>query len=358
MFEKLKKKSISNALALVVILAIIGVVLIVLEFANFMAILNGHVKFEDLKPEEITDHLIVDASINANFGAFIEEYEENTKTHSTRTTNLYYVIWTGDEDAEDYRYMGIRVPVYDEEEMEEMAEATYYYEYSEPIEYSGAIVKMDDEEYGYFKDYFLASGFTEQDIEDWTLPYYINVGALTGGAAVTVYVILGVGILLIVIAIIRLILALKGNGLKPIKKELEVAGISESEAEYDYESARVFVKRSDIRIGRRLMFFFSGMKVHALPNDKLVWAYLKTTTHRTNGIKTGTTYEVILNTYEKKRFSLPVAKEAIAKEILGYIGETMPWVVLGYEDDLNIMYNRDYQKFLQLRYNNAQQEQF
>lgn len=358
MFEKLKKKSITKALVPAIILVIAGIVLIAIEAANFMAILNGHVKFEDLKPEEIKDHLIVDASINANFGAFIEEYEENTKTHATRTTNLYYVIWTGDEYAEDYRYMGIRVPVEDEKAMEEMAEATYYYEYVDPIEYSGAIIEMDDEEYSYFKNYFLQSGFTEQEIEEWTLPYYINVGALTGGAAVTVYIILGIGVLLILIAIIRMILALTGNGLNPIRKELEAAGLNESDAEYDYESARLFAKKNDIRIGRRLTFFMLGMEAHAVVNDKLVWAYMKSTTHRTNGIKTGTTYEVILNTYEKKRFSIAVDKEAVVQEILQYIGETMPWVVVGYRDDIEKLYTKEYQNFLQLCYNKERQEQY
>ena len=53
----------------------------------------------------------------------MEQYEENTKTHARHTTDLYYVIWTGDENAQDFRYMGIKVPASDEYKMEEMAEA-------------------------------------------------------------------------------------------------------------------------------------------------------------------------------------------------------------------------------------------
>lgn len=358
MFEKLKQKSIKKSLVSVILLMVIGIVLIVVEFSNFKSLMNGHVKFETLAPEEINEDLIVDASITANFGAFIEEYEENTKTHVTRTTSLYYIIWTGDEDAEDFRYMGVKVPVADESAMEAMAEATYNYEYSDPIEYSGAINKMTDEEYGYFKDYFLESGFTEEEIEDYTLPYYIQVGALTGGAAVSVYVILGIGVVLLLIGIIRLAMVLSGSGLNTIKKELEAAGFTESDAEYEYESAKTFDKSGDIRIGRRMTFYMMGSKPHVIANEKIVWVYQNTTTHRTNGIKTGTTYSVVVNTYEKKSMHLGVDKESIAQEILEYVNETMPWAVVGYNDDISKMYNRDYQNFLQLRYNQPRQDLF
>ena len=358
MFEKLKKKSVTKSLVSVIILMVIGIILIVVEFSNFRSLINGHVQFETLKPDEINEDLIVDASITVNFGAYMEEYEEDTTTHVTRTTDLYYVIWTGDEDDEDFRYMGIKVPAADENEMEAMAEATYNYEYSDPMEYSGAINKMTDEEYRYFKECFLESGFTEQEMEDYTLPYYIDAGALVGGAAITVYIILGIGILLVLIGIIRLVLALSGNGLKAIRKELADAGFNENNVDYEYEGARLFAKGNDVRIGKKLTFFMLGSKPHVVLNEKIVWVYQRTTTHRTNGIKTGTTYEVVLNTYEKKTFHISVPKENVSLEILQYMNESMPWVVVGYNDDINNLYYKDYENFLQLCYHQKSQEQF
>lgn len=357
MFDKLKKKSIKKSLFSVILLVVIGLFLIGVQFSSLMSLLKGHAKFETLAPDEIYEGLIVDASINTNFGYFAESYEENTDTHATRTTDLYYVIWTGDEDDEDFRYMGIKVPASDEDAMEAMAEATYYYEYSDPIAYSGTIKKMNDEEYKYFKEYFTDSDWTEEEVEDWTLPYYINVGALTGGAAATVYVIFGIGVVLVLLGIITFITALNGGKLKALKKELEAAGISDTETEYDYESARVFDEKAGIRIGRKLTYFMGGSKPHVIPNDKLVWAFQRTITHRTNGIKTGTTYEVVLNNYDKKSFHVSVKKEAMSVEILQYIAQNMPWVVVGYNDDLNKLFNKDYQNFLEICYNKARAEE-
>lgn len=351
MLEKLKKKSIVKALPAVIILFIVGIVLIGLEVSNLKSLIRGHVKFETLAPEEINADLIVDASIDVNFGAFMEEYEENTKTHATRTTSLYYIIWTGDEDSEDYKYMGIKVPASDERKMEEMAEAAYNYEYSDPIEYSGAVNKMSSQEYEYFKEYFLESGWSEEEVEEYTLPYYISAGALIGGAATTVYGVFGIGVILIVIGLIMLIHALTGGKLKAFKKEIEESGFSQADVEFDYESAKLFNKGNDLRIGRRFIFYMGGNKPHIIVNDQVIWAYQQNTTHRTNGIKTGTTHEILVYQLNNKKIAhIFVPKEALGTEVLQYINQVIPKAVVGYSDELVRLYQKDYQEFLQLRY--------
>ncbi len=95
-----------------------------------------------------------------------------------------------------------------------------------------------------------------------------------------------------------------------------------------------------------------------LSNEKIVWAFQRTTTHRTNGIKTGTTYEIALKNYEKKNFQVSVPNEQTGQEILQYIVEAMPWVVVGYNNDLNKMFSGDYQNFLQLRYNQVPRDPY
>lgn len=354
MLEKLKKKSVIKSLPIVIIMLTVGIGLIVLEFSNVKSLMRGHVEFESLAPDEINGDLIVDVTLYDNFGCYMEQYEENTKTHIQRTTDLYYVIWTGDDNAEDFRYMGIKVPVSEERAMEAMAEATYNYEYSDPIHYSGAINKMTAEEYKYFTEYFEGSDM-EDEMDKWTLPYYINVGALTGGAAISAWVIAGIGLALVLIAVILLILALTGGRLKTFKKELAEMGMDESGADYEYESAALFSKKSDLRVGRRLTFFLAGGEPHVIANDKLVWAYQSTTTHRTNGIKTGTTYTVILRTLDKKYFVVSVSKEAEAQDALQHISQNVPGAVVGYDDNLNKMFQKDFQNFLQLKYNQKEQ---
>lgn len=354
MLAELKKKSIMRAIPLVLLFVIAGGVLFAAEFSNIRSLLRGHVKFETLLPDEINGDLIVEASINANFGAYMEEYSKNTKTNVTRTTDIYYVIWTGDDDSEDYKYMGIKVPASYGGQMDRMAEATYNYEMSDTIYFTGAVNKMSSEEYQYFREYFQESDWTDEEIDEYTLPYYISVGALTGGAATSAYVIFGIGIALIVFGVIILLYALSGGDVKAFQKEAATLGMSEMELEAEYAGARVMIQKDNLRIGRRLIFYMTGRRTRVIVNDKIVWAYQQSTTHRTNGIKTGTTYEILvylLNEKKARRINMP--GEEKAGEVLQYMYENIPTAVVGYTDELLSLFNKDYQGFLNLRYHNA-----
>ncbi len=354
MLAELKKKSIMRAIPLVLLFVIAGGVLFAAEFSNIRSLLRGHVKFETLLPDEINGDLIVEASINANFGAYMEEYSKNTKTNVTRTTDIYYVIWTGDDDSEDYKYMGIKVPASYGGQMDRMAEATYNYEMSDTIHFTGAVNKMSSEEYQYFREYFQESDWTDEEIDEYTLPYYISVGALTGGAATSAYVIFGIGIALIVFGVIILLYALSGGDVKAFQKEAATLGMSEMELEAEYAGARVMIQKDNLRIGRRLIFYMTGRRTRVIVNDKIVWAYQQSTTHRTNGIKTGTTYEILVYLLnEKKARRINVPGEEKAGEVLQYMYENIPTAVVGYTDELLSLFNKDYQGFLNLRYHNA-----
>lgn len=356
MLEKLKKKSIVKKLPTIIILIIVGLGLIGLEFWGIIALMRGHVEFETLEPEEISRGLVVDASIAYNFGGFMEKYEENTSTHVTRTTDVYYVICTGNENSKDSKYMAIKVPASDEWDMEQMAENTYNGLYSEPISYSGAINKMSSKEYQYFKEWFMEGGWTEDEVEEYTLPYYISVGALTGGAASSVYFFVVIGLILILNGVIMLIYVLTGKSLGAFKKQIAETGLSDMDVEREYEGAKLFNKRNDLRIGKRITFFMIGNKPQLIVNDQIVWAYQQTTTHRTNGIKTGTSYGILIyQLNSKKNFSISVPNANAALEILQYMNETMPKAVIGYSDDLSKLYRKNKQEFLQLRYYRVEQ---
>lgn len=348
MLNELKKQSFKNSLFGTILMAAIGIVLLVISTKSVIMVLHGHYDFESLEPHEIDDTKIVDASVTTNFGSFIEEYEKNTKTGATHTTNLYYVIWTGDDESTDFRYIGVKMPKSYQQVMDAMADATYNYEFSEPVEVSGALRKMDDEELRYFKEYFLESGWTEEEFEEGTLPYFIDYGSLVGASGVFFVVVECIGILLIILAVIRIIYALSGGYLKKFQRELDTLGCSVERADMEFHTAPLIV--DSLRIGRIFTFYFSGNRPHIILNDKIVWAHQFTTTHRTNGIKTGTTYEVVMYTIEKKALHASVSSQSSAHMVLDHMANTMPWVVLGYTKDIDKLYKHDFENFLRGRY--------
>lgn len=353
MFEELKKKALKSSLVLTVLFFIIGAVMVGLMATNMFYIVTGYADFEQLEPEEIKNQL-VEYDMEYNFGCCIEEYEYNETTKRSTTTYLYYIIWTGDENAEDFRYMTVKVPASYEKQMEKMAEYSYNYVASDPISIKGKITKLGDEEYEYFLDFFEEVGWSETDIAEGTLPYYINVYENPTSANAGFIALFSLGVVFLLWAVIRIVKACNGGYLKKLKKDIANAGLNEASVESDYERAVVIHEKCSIRVGRLMTYFMVGSDARALPNDKIVWAYMNTVTHRTNGIKTGTTYNVQFETEGAGSFSIGVDKEDMALGVLKKMNELLPWVVVGYSDELKALYRKNREEFLNLRYNTCE----
>lgn len=354
MFEELKKKIMKSSLLWSVILIIAGLGLAGWNAMNAFYAATGYVDFTQLAPDRIKSQL-VDFDLTENFGCYLEAYEENTKTHQTRTTHYYYLIWTGDENATDWRYMSIKVPASYGDRMDAITENTYNEIASDPIRFSGQIKKLDDEEDYYFKSYLRDLGLTDEDIEAGTIPYYINVFASKTSMNVVYIALFALGAFLLVFGIFRIAKVAGGSSLKKLRKDIAAAGYSESMVDSDYRSARSFDKKGTLKMGRLMTYYISGSDARAIPNNKIMWAYQNTVTHRTNGVKTGTTYNVmIFDEITPKGHTFPVANESIAQDMLTLINTMLPWVVVGYSDELKKLYNKDRSQFLQLRYNTCE----
>ena len=281
MFEALRKKSLKSSLVLTVILAAIGIALMVGFAVGTWYVVTGYVSFVDLKPDEISNQWVA-LELKDNWGSFAETTEKR-QSGVTRTINIYYVILTGDEYSTDVRYMAVNVPASYEKRMEQMAQ---YGAYDDPIFLSGRIRKMDDDIYSYFKEYVTEGegGLTEEQFEQYTLPYYIKVYPDEMTENIGTVVAFLVGVLLVVLAIIRIIKAANGSYLKKLKEDIASIGISEASAESDWNSATEIC--NNIKTGRLFTYYMEGSKPRAIPNTKILWSYQNTTTHRTNGIKT------------------------------------------------------------------------
>lgn len=190
-----KRKIIVTGVILLAVVLIVGLVELLLSKTR----MQGPFVFESLKPDEIRPNIIVDVTIDTNFGSYMEEYEIYYGGIE-HTLSLYYVIWTGDVYAENYKYMGIKVPADQESTMEEIVQATYEGDYAGSVSYTGVINKMNNEEYQYFQEYFQEAGWTEKEIEENTLPYFINVGAQKEKGDSKIYfmfIVVGVAILIL-----------------------------------------------------------------------------------------------------------------------------------------------------------------
>ena len=354
MFEELRKKTFMKSLIWTVIVLIAGIALIGWKIADLFFLTD----FKTLAPDEISNQF-VKLELTENLGGYLEAYEKNTKTGSTRTTDVYYMILTGDENATDYRIMSLVVPPRYEKKLDQMAEDYYNWvaeNYSdealpEPFLLRGKIKELSSEDSRYFKNALTQLGFTTQEIDDSTLPYYIDFAY--GSLSLNIF--FAGGILLVIYGVGRIIKGSKGGYLKKFRQDMAEGGFNEAAIESDFASAKYFDKKGNFRGGRLMTYYTSGAEIRGIPNNKISWCYQNTVTHRTNGVKTGTTYNVVFFVEgRKKEITLPVDNEAIAQDILQRYSAMFPWIIAGYTDELKKLFNKSHAEFLQLRYNTCE----
>lgn len=351
MFESLKKKSLKSSLVLTIILAAIGIGLAVHFALGTWYVVTGYIPFVNLDPDEISNQWVA-LDLKENWGSFADYTETNSSTHISKTISVYYIILAEDNYTTDFRYMAVEVPASYRNRMDQMAQ---HGAYNNPVFLSGRIKKMENDIYRYFKEYMTDGddGLTEEEFERYTLPYYIKVypdEMLENISTVAAFLF---GVLLIALAVSRLVKAMSGGYLKKLKEDIASIGISEFSAESDWNSAVEICK--GIKVGRLFTYYMEGSKPRAIPNSKVLWIYQNTTTHRTNGIKTGTTYSVMIWVDGwKKAANISMPNEVTAQEMLKRFNAQFPWIVVGYSDDLRQMYNKNRAQFMQLRYNTVE----
>lgn len=344
MFESLKKKSIKNSLVLTILLAAVGIGLAAYFALGAWYVVTGYVPFVDLDPDEISNQWVA-LNLEENWGAFADYSETNSNTHRSKTISIYYII-LAEDDYSDFRYMAVEVPAAYEDRMEQMARRGAY---GNPLFLSGRIRKMDNDIYRYFKEFMMDGGLTDEEFEQYTLPYYIEVFPNEMYENIVTAAAFLLGVLLIALAVFRLVRAMNGSYLKKLKADIASIGVSEFSVESDWNMAVEICK--GIKVGRLFTYYMEGSKPRAIPNSKVLWIYQNTTTHRTYGVKTGTTYSIMIWVDGwKNAANLGMPNETTAQEMLKRFSAQFPWIIVGYSDELRQMYTKDRARFMQLRY--------
>lgn len=87
-----------------------------------------------------------------------------------------------------------------------------------------------------------------------------------------------------------------------------------------------------------------GLNVFRL--EDLAWAYQKTVQHKTNFVPTGKSFQVLIFDRSGEKLEIQMSQEEV-QQTLGLIGERAPWVILGFDAEIEKHWNRDRAGFIQ-----------
>lgn len=275
-------------------------------------------------------------------------YTKKQSSSSSYPTNYGYLIY----DEESGYMMGIYVTRDESKEVwADLKDDTYDYlsaatdDKPEPVTIKGTFRKMTSTELSRFKETAKEWGdqFFDYDYRGITLMYTIDTSSVNGQSSTVVVFARLCGIwFLLWLGICLMVLFTKGP-VRKIVKFMNKNGINEAELDADFTSAKVF---KNVHVGRKYTYIRSGSSWTMFKNTDLVWAYYYRRTGR---------YSVSrINAYHyDKSASFINLSRSTAEEILQYYSKILPQMIVGYSNDLEKMYNKDYPSFLAQRYTQA-----
>lgn len=350
MFDELKKFAMKKVMKRTAISVGILVLILIAFGSSFLKLVQGPVNLDSLSKDELLGSY-VEAEVYAIVDAFASYSQEDDSGRKTNQRN-YYIIPVGEEE-----YIALEVGSSDFSMANRISDETYEYimgirdDLSTTMHVKGTIRKMDGEISSYYYEWFEETGFIDysssDELKTIALNYVLDPDYMGGFEEFLVYTALLAGGYLLLYIIIILIKGFTGAYLISVKAFVRKnqSTISIEEVEREYHNAQSI---ESVKVSKDYTFYFKGPKSFIVKNDDIIWAYLRSTTHRTNGIKTHVTKSLILNTRNKKTHTINMRSEEAVTSVLKLYSMNNPSIVLGYSDELMKCYRKDMDAFLSM----------
>lgn len=359
MLETLKKKSRSSNIIRAVISIIIVVALLAFTKFSIFDVITGPTKVDITAAPETYEGKYV--TLDAEY--FLYDYVDHTTTTtkkyggSTTTVNgQSYVAFQSVDDYENATSIWYFYSVYlDKSKQSSMSakidEAFDYLEDDtgstpppEPVTVTGTWSKMDSEMERYFGQALAELGVEETEYDKFYF-YEIDTKKIGGFNPPLFWVMMAVAAAALLYGVLSIIGIFSNGYLKEIQKYLQKdSSVSMAMIEADFSQAHTIAK--DVWIGRKWTVYMLGNKAMILANKDLIWGYYYRRTGR-NSVS-----EMRLYTKERKLFHVSLS-EADTQSALKIYVEEQPHMVIGYTNELEKMYNKNFTDFMNLKYNPA-----
>ncbi len=230
-------------LVYILILAVVGVMF---TYTGTMDLIRGSktpADYNSMMEADYNKGMIVEGDLYANLGAFEENYTTINEV-KTGSSCYNYMIPVGKK-----QFMGLLNNTPDmEAALETQADATFDYwngdtnEEPLPVHFKGRVMKMSSRTKGYLHDYMISMGYTENEVNDYILDYYIKCENYDGWLW---QLVVGEVSLLILLAIV-LILMISSRSKKDVKSaNSSISQINAAFANFGFETEQESVAAYD-----------------------------------------------------------------------------------------------------------------
>lgn len=212
-----------------------------------------------------------------------------------------------------------------------------------PVQVEGVIKKLSDESMDYYQQRIPAVQITTGK-EIAYIPYvlveekYSSIGSIDWsserGRGILILVLLSVSVYCIVGGIRR-------RNIKDLKKYFGAQGDLEyglTQMERFYESGTPV---HGLRLDNQYFLMVVSDKVHFIETRDIVWIYPNETKHSVYYIPTRRTYAIKIKKRNGKELKIDIRNKKILDDLMSYIASQTPYIILGYDKEIELIYIRN-----------------
>lgn len=360
MLETLRKKSRKSNITRVIISVIVVVGLLAVTKLAIFDVITGPAKIDiTADPSTYAGKYV---TIDAEF--FLHDYVEHTTTTTrkyggkTTSTNGYSYLALQripDEAANTYSLYFYSVYMNKDKQSSMAAKIAesedYIYDETgmaappDPVTVTGTWTKMDSEMERFFRSTLAEFEFYEENEYDHFYFYELDTKNIGGVNAPLFWVLMAVAAFFILFGLLSIIGLFSSAYMKNIQSYLRKDNsASMASIEEDFNQARLIGKT--VWVGKKWTIYMTGNKASILANKDLVWGYYYCRTGRYS------VSEMRLYSKDRKMSNISLTEKQ-TQEALKVYGEEQPQMVIGFSSDLEKMYNKNFNAFLEMKYNPA-----
>lgn len=328
---------------------IVGLVISLLCFKDYIP--SGEVQDLDM----IMAEDIHEGSAKITVYDIYDYYSYWTDSYGKETTRAYFVAMG---DGEETVYMGCELTGKKNDRAYDIMEKWWSYDENpdQEIDYDsldyftvkGKVKRIEGEDLRYFteyldelRDYY---GLTQAEIDEHFIPYVITPAKVGDGDT---YGIVGAifGIGFVICAIGMICCGIFGNPLKDIKdycKKTVNPELTMSRIERFHATTP---ERYGVQANDEYFMFTGGTKPVFCDAKDVLWFYQYVVTRKTNFVTVGKDYFVRFRLANGKQVDTAAKKETVI-DILNYFTRVLPDSIVGYTDQLDLMYRKNRQQMI------------
>ena len=115
--------------------------------------------------------------------------------------------------------------------------------------------------------------------------------------------------------------------------------------EYEMERIEQFYKAGEsvngLRMNSEFFMYIKGDTVNFAETRELMWVFKIVTQNKVYGIRAGKSYQIEVKLNDGSAMALPMKNDKKCDEVMAYIESLVPYIILGYNDEINKMYNHN-----------------